>query len=426
MAHGMTSTAPAHRSTAAMMARISTMMFLQYWPLGAWGVTYGTYIAANTGAQGSRIFSAGFIGYSTAAGAIGSLLSPVIVGFISDRYFAAQNLLGLMHIGCALAAWGMYATHSQPVFFICLLLYFQCFSPAATLTNKIALKHLANVDVEYPAVRISSTLGWIAAGLFVGLAWPFVKHTSIEATAIPLIVGAVANVVMAAYSFTLPHTPPEEHTGVFLGRLLRDGVDLLRNGPFVLFLLISMLACIPSMAYNNFGNAFLNNLHYGRPAALMTLGQVSDLACLAVTPCLLRRFDLRSLFLVGVVGWGARYVFLAMGSWFNITWPVYTAILLNGPCFVFIFIIGVMYVDRLVGGAHRGAAQGMFAIATAGLANLSGALLVGFAQARFLTPDGVFPPPFRWTPFWFIPALVCCGTLVLCVVSMCYVRPAAR
>src|SRR3954454_24113631 len=144
------------RSSAALITRLSTMMFLQYWPLGAWGETYGTYIAANTGTQGEGIFSAGFVGYSTAAGAIGSLVSPLIIGFISDRYLAAQNLLGLMHIGCALAAWGMYATHSQPVFFICLLLYFQCFSPAATLTNKIALKHLAHVDVEYPAVRISS------------------------------------------------------------------------------------------------------------------------------------------------------------------------------------------------------------------------------------------------------------------------------
>jgi hypothetical protein len=311
-------------------------------------------------------------------------------------------------------------------FFVGLLVYYQCFSPAATLTNKISLKHLANVEVEYPIVRFFSTVGWIAAGLFVGLAWPFLSNASIETTAIPLMIGSVANVAMAAYSFTLPGTPPEEQTGLFWGRMLRDGAELLRIRAFVLFLLISMLACIPSMAYNNFGNAFLNNLHYHRPAALMTLGQVSDLVFLMLTPWLLSRFDLRSLFLAGVLGWGLRYFFLAMGSGFNITWPVYTAILLNGPCFVFIFIIGVMYVDRLVGGTHRGAAQGMFAIATAGVANLSGALLVGFTQARFLTPDGVFPPPFRWTPFWIIPALVCCGTLVLCVVSMCYARPTSE
>src|SRR5215212_2393596 len=113
-----------------MMARMSAMMFLQYWPLGVWGVTVGTYIGSNTGKEGAGIFSAGFIGYSTAAGAIGSLLSPVAFGFLSDRYFAAQYLLALLHVGCALAAWGMYESHTQTAFFLSLLVYFQCFGPA--------------------------------------------------------------------------------------------------------------------------------------------------------------------------------------------------------------------------------------------------------------------------------------------------------
>src|SRR5688572_19305539 len=135
----------AHRSSPALMMRMSAMMFLQYWPLGTWGVTVGTFIAANTGQQGAGIFSSGFVGYSTAAGAIGSLLSPVVVGFLSDRFFPAQVLLALMHFGCAVAAWGMYGSQTQSAFFLWLLVYFQCFIPAATLTNKIALKHLADV-----------------------------------------------------------------------------------------------------------------------------------------------------------------------------------------------------------------------------------------------------------------------------------------
>src|SRR5689334_25220032 len=112
MPDSITNEAVSARSSTATMVRISAMMFLQYWPLGAWGVTFGTYIAANTGSNGSGAFSAGFQGYSTAAGAIGSLLSPILVGFLSDRYFAAQNMLALLHGGCALAALGMAETHS--------------------------------------------------------------------------------------------------------------------------------------------------------------------------------------------------------------------------------------------------------------------------------------------------------------------------
>ena len=56
---------------------------------------------------------------------------------------------------------------------------------------------------------------------------------------------------------------------------------------------------------------------------------------------------------------------LAAGSYYALAWPVYAAILIHGPCYVFVYVIGVMYVDRLAGSAHRGAAQGLYALASA-------------------------------------------------------------
>jgi nucleoside transporter len=395
------------------MARMSAMMFLQYWPLGTWGVTVGTYIAANTGSQGAGVFSAGFVGYSTAAGAIGSLLSPVVVGFLSDRYFSAQVLLALTHLGSAFAAWGMYESQTQTAFFLWLLLYFQCFVPAATLTNKIALKHLANVDAEYPRVRIFGSVGWIVAGLLLGFVWPHVLGGSIDATRTPLLIGAWGSLATAFFCLTLPHTPPEPHGGGILRRSFRDSDELLGNRPLIAFLVVSMLACVPSMAYNNYGNLFLNTQEFPRPAALMTLGQLSDVVCLWATPWLIARFGLRFLFVTGVIAWGVRYVLLAAGSHFFIGWPVYIAILIHGPCYVFVYVIGVMYVDRLADASHRGAAQGLNALATTGLGHLLGAMTVGFAQQTFLTPEGMSPPPYNWAAFWLVPAAVSATTVVL-------------
>lgn len=404
---------PAGRSSPSMMARMSAMMFLQYWPLGVWGVTVGTYIAANTGEQGARIFSAGFVGYSTAAGAMGSLLSPVAVGFLSDRYFSAERLVAVMHVGCAVAAWGMYDSQSQAAFFFWLVVYFQCFVPAATLTNKIGLKHLADAEAEYPLVRIFGTLGWIGSGLFVGFIWPIATGESIEAKRLPLMIGACGSMLMTFFSLTLPHTPPERSNGIVLSRTFRDSGSLLRNRPLVIFLLVSMLACIPSMAYNNYGNLFLNRQAYPRPAALMTLGQVSDMLFLWLTPWLIARFGLRSLFVSGIIAWGARYGMLAVGSYYDIAWPVYAAILVHGPCYVFIYVIAVLYVDRLADSAHRGAAQGMLALASTGIGHMLGAITVGFTQEVFLTPQGVSPPPYHWTPFWVVFASLSLVTLLV-------------
>lgn len=394
----------ARHSSPALMARMSAMMFLQYWPQGIWAVTFTTYIVANTGTVGAGIFSAGFVGYTTAAGAIGSLISPVIIGFLSDRYFAAERLLAALHAGCALAAWGMFRSQTELEFLLCIVLYYQCFCPAAALTNKIGLRHLANVDVEYPWVRIFGTVGWIGAGLFLGFVWPLVTGQLIEATRIPLFLGACGSSMMALYCLTLPHTPPERRASVARLGIVRDSGELLRNGPLVTFLAVSMLACISTTAYNNCGNPFLNHEGYPRPAALMTLGQLSELLCLWAAPWLIARYGLRVLFVVGVIGWGIRYALLATGSYLGAAPPVYAAILLHGPCYVFVYVIGVMYVDRLAGSAHRGAAQGLYALASAGLGHLIGALTVGLAQAALLTPEGVSPPPYHWTAFWIVPA----------------------
>ena len=45
----------------------------------------------------------------------------------------------------------------------------------------------------------------------------------------------------------------------------RDSDELLQNRPLIAFLMVSMLACIPSMAYNNYGNLFLNTQAYAAP-----------------------------------------------------------------------------------------------------------------------------------------------------------------
>jgi hypothetical protein len=122
---------------------------------------------------------------------------------------------------------------------------------------------------------------------------------------------------------------------------------------------------------------------------------------------------LRFLFISGVIVWGVRYALLAAGSHYFIGWPVYVAILIHGPCYVFVYVVGVMYVDRLAHESHRGAAQGLNALATTGLGHLLGAMTVGFAQQTFLTPAGVSPPPYNWPAFWLVPAAISAMTAMI-------------
>ncbi|TWT92866.1 putative nucleoside transporter YegT [Botrimarina colliarenosi] len=407
-----------HSTPARLLASLSLMMFLQSCPLGVWGVTIGTYLAANTGDQGSGVYSAGFVGYSTAAGAIGGLVSPFVMGLLSDRLWPAQRLVSMLHFGCAASAVGMATSQSELGFFLCLVTYFQCYVPTVALMNKVALRHLAKADVEFPLVRLFGAFGWISAGIFVGLVWPWTTGESIEATRTPLWIGAVADVLVAIYAMTLPATPAERQGPILLQSVIGECRELLANRRLVAFLAISLFACVPSMAYNNYGNAFLNREGYPNPAALMTFGQVSEMMVLLVMPLLIHRLGLKGVLVAGMVAWTLRYVCLAAGASYGTSLAVYAAVLLHGPCFAFIYVAGPMYTDRLVGPQSRGAAQGLYALAAIGLGHLLGALTVGKCQELFLTPEGVSQPPYDWTTFWLVPAAISFATAIAFVSVM--------
>ncbi len=77
------------------ITRLSFMMLLQYFVWGAWYVTLSTYMARELGASGSQI------GNAYNALAIATMISPFFVGMVADRFFAAQKIMGFLHLGGA-------------------------------------------------------------------------------------------------------------------------------------------------------------------------------------------------------------------------------------------------------------------------------------------------------------------------------------
>ena len=66
------------------------MMFLQFFIWGAWYATGGNYMKSH--GMTDLIYQAYF------ASSIGAIVSPFFMGFIADRFFPAQKVLGVMHI----------------------------------------------------------------------------------------------------------------------------------------------------------------------------------------------------------------------------------------------------------------------------------------------------------------------------------------
>ncbi|MFN8646410.1 MAG: nucleoside permease [Gemmatimonadales bacterium] len=378
-------------------AKLSVMMFLQYFIWGAWFVTLGTYLGQTLGFDGPQIGAA----YGTMA--IGAIIAPFFVGMIADRFFATQKILAILHLaGAGLIFWASQEA-SFGRFYPLLIGYALCYAPTLALTNSLAFDNMQDPAKEFPLVRVLGTIGWIVAGQVIG-------QLGLEASAVPMQLAAGASVLLGLFSLALPDTPPHA-AGKPLGVrdvLGLDALALMKNRSFAAFVLGSFLLCIPLQFYYAFTNLFLNEIGMVAPASKMTLGQVSEILFMVLLPVVLARFGTKVILLVGMAAWGARYLLFANGDVGGNAWMLYLGILLHGVCYDFFFVTGQIYVDQQAGLKVRAAAQGFLTFITQGVGYLIGSFASGLVVQQFVTPTG-----HDWHAIWLRPAVGAAVILIL-------------
>lgn len=383
--------------------KLSTMMFLQYFVWGAWSVTMGTWLAETlhfTGAQ---------VGLAFGTTALAAMISPFFVGMVADRFFATEKILAVLHlIGGVVLFYASTQTSFVPLYVV-LLAYTLCYMPTLALTNSLSFHQMQEPGREFPAIRVLGTIGWIAAGLLVG--W-----LRIEASAVPMQIAAAGSIVLGLFCFALPHTPPKKsgHRATWRDVLGLDALKLMRDPSFAVFVLGSFLICIPLQFYYTFTNPFLNELNVSNAAGKMTLGQMSEIFFMLVMPIFFRRLGIKTMMLVGMAAWAARYALFAMGNNGSLVGLLYAGILLHGVCYDFFFVTGQIYVDQKAPIELRAAAQGFIAFVTLGVGMLIGSWLSGTVVDSL---------QHRWDRIWLVPAA---GAAAVLLVFAVFFRPAAE
>jgi nucleoside transporter len=386
--------------TVGIRVKLSAMMFLEFFIWGAWFVTMGTYLTKSLHATDVQSGGA----YVTQA--FGALLAPFIIGLIADRYFAAQKILGVLHLVGAASLYYATTVGDFNKFYPNILVYMIIYMPTLALVNSVAFKQLKDPNKQFPLIRVFGTAGWMVAGVVIGwLEWE--KSGTLMLT---FRMAAIASLVLGLFSFTLPNTPPPKRgQKVSFGEIIGlDAIGLLKKRAYLVFFLASVATAIPLAFYYSFTNQFLNEVGMKRAAGVQSIGQFSELFFMALMPFFFVRLGVKKMLAAGMLAWALRYVFFAYGDVGINYWMLIAGIAIHGICYDFFFVTGQIYTENHAGERFKSSAQGFITLATYGIGMLIGYSISGPIVAHWKLSE----TSHNWQTIWLIPGGIAAVVLI--------------
>ena len=387
--------------------RLFLMMVLEFFIWGAWFPLVFGYLPS----LGFQPWEQGLI--------LNTFPIAAIVGMFfsnqfADRNFAAERFLAFSHVIGGLAILALWQTTSFWPFFLLMLVHCLFYVPTISITNSIAFANITDPQKEFGLVRVGGTIGWILA------AWPFVfllvdwsKVPAIEqagfvdwlgkalgsplkgeaflhGTATAFAVAGVASLVLAAYSLTLPHTPPRPPAAGESRLAWLEAMRLLAL-PFILILwLVTLVDAAVHQCFFSWTARFLES-RVGIPGnwvvPVMSIGQIAEILTMLILGACLKALGWRTTMVVGILGHAARFAVFAFGA--DYPWLVVSINVLHGICYAFFFATVYIFVDEYFPKDIRSSAQGLFNLMILGLGPLVANFGAPWLYDRVFTHNGV-------------------------------------
>jgi nucleoside transporter len=394
--------------------KLSVMMFLQFFIWGAWfelGFDYIPKLGFNNDWQLPLIFG---------AFNVGALVALFFSTQFADRKFAAEKFVAFSHLIGGLAILGLFFIRKEPgvesapfwPFFLLMLLHSIFYVPTISITNSIAFANLKDPAREFGPVRVWGTIGWIAASwpfIFILVDWAkvpkfgdvgFVKwleaalgtsvtgEAALDLKRYIFLVAGLGSLALAAFSLTLPHTPPKPATKGSDSLAWLKAMRLLRH-PFVAVLfLVTFIDAAVHQSFFFWTFTFLGPKVDGGvvdiPAnwvgPVMKIGQIAEIVTMLFLGYVLKRFGWRTTMVVGVLGHAARF---AVFTYYPHQDAAILINALHGICYAFFFATVYIFVDEFFPKDVRSSAQGLFNVLILGVGPFAANFMCGRLKDQY-------------------------------------------
>ncbi|MCM1484251.1 MAG: MFS transporter [Muribaculaceae bacterium] len=411
---------------SALKVKLAVMNFLEFAVWGAYLTSLGIYLA--DAGLGDKIYW-----FYTVQGIV-SIFMPAIIGIVADRWIQAQRTLSLCHLiaGLFMCAGAYYCYQaSSPEFGPLFALYtisVAFFMPTIGLANSVAYTALNKAGLDtvkhFPPIRVFGTVGFIASMLLTNFLT--IDGVSMQKTYFQLLSSGIFSLILMAYALTMPKCPTSKGNASSVADAFGlKAFALFKERKMAIFFIFSMLLGVSLQITNSYGTtfiaAFTQIAEYAdtwgakNATALISLSQMSETLCILLIPFCLKRFGIKGVMTIAMLGWVLRFGFFGLGNPGSGVWLFVLSMIVYGVAFDFFNISGSLYVDKQTDPSVRSSAQGLFMLMTNGVGATFGTLAAGAVVNHYVFRPDITPTEAiaGWHTSWYIFAAYALAVAIL-------------
>lgn len=311
------------------------------------------------------------IGWVLAIGPLASIFSQPFWGYMSDKYKTIKKILLICIIGLLISSVLFFQMNQLiAILFMGGIFYFFT-TPIGALGDSLAQRRADDLGISFGTIRTWGSIGFATSALLIGelltrvgvqyMIWPY------------LLFGTIALLIILQMKDVETTPDPVQ---------LKDIGILIRNKPFIIFLLFIMFITISHRANDSFMGLYITQLggSEGLVGLAWFIGVASEAAVFAFAGFWFRKYHAFIFIIIAGILYSIRwFAFAGVGD------PMHIIFLqvLHGLTFGIFYLTAIDYVTRIIPKLLQSTGHLIFYSVFFGVSGIIGSLLGGFLIESF-------------------------------------------